>query len=75
MSSIYYRQGKGRFTHYWGRRWDLSLCGQRSKRIEDSEYTTCPKCLALMKERGIPLKPWKHPLTGILIPHPGSLTP
>ena len=68
-----YHQPRGRFTHYWGRRWDLGLCGQRSKRTEDSEYVTCPKCIALMKERGIPLEPSRHAITGVLIPHPGSL--
>lgn len=52
---------RGRFTHYFGRRWDLGLCGQRSKRIAESEYTTCPKCIALMMERRIPIKIWKPP--------------
>ena len=67
MPSIYYRSGKGRYTHYFGRRWNLGLCGQCSKRVEDSQYVTCPKCLALMKERGIPIEEWK-PSPGILLP-------
>lgn len=61
MPSLHYRSGKGRYTHYFGRRWDLGLCGQRSKRVADSEYTNCPKCLALMKAQGIPKKEWQPP--------------
>ena len=67
MPSLHYRSGKGRYPHYFGRRWDLGLCGQRSKRVAESQYVTSPKCLPLMKERGIPIEEWKPP-PGILLP-------